>query len=55
MLCAYTRPRYQVSVYRTIGPLVSITEGKTKFNQVILGLILYLCQRSLRLCEVFSF
>ena len=24
MLCAYTRPRYQVSVYRTIGPLVSI-------------------------------
>ena len=22
MLCAYTRPRYQVSVYRTIGPLV---------------------------------
>ena len=23
MLCAYTRPRYQVSVYRTIGPLVS--------------------------------
>ena len=23
MFCAYTRPRYQVSVYRTIGPLVS--------------------------------
>ena len=22
MLCAYTRPRYQVSFYRTIGPLV---------------------------------
>ena len=22
MLCAYTRPRYQVSIYRTIGPLV---------------------------------
>ena len=22
MFCAYTRPRYQVSVYRTIGPLV---------------------------------
>ena len=21
MFCAYTRPRYQVSVYRTIGPL----------------------------------
>ena len=23
MFCAYTRPGYQVSVYRTIGPLVS--------------------------------
>ena len=22
MFCAYTRPRYQVSVYRTINPLV---------------------------------
>ena len=22
MFCAYTRPRYQVSVYRTNGPLV---------------------------------
>ena len=22
MFCAYPRPRYQVSVYRTIGPLV---------------------------------
>ena len=22
MFCAYTRPRYQVSVYRTIDPLV---------------------------------
>ena len=22
MFCSYTRPRYQVSVYRTIGPLV---------------------------------
>ena len=24
MVCAYMRPRYQVSVYRTIGPLVLI-------------------------------
>ena len=24
MFCAYTRPRYQVSVYRTIGSLVFI-------------------------------
>ena len=22
MFCAFTRPRYQVSIYRTIGPLV---------------------------------
>ena len=22
MLCAYTRPRYQMSVFRTIGPLL---------------------------------
>ena len=22
MFCAYTRPRYQVSIYKTIGPLV---------------------------------
>ena len=24
MFCAYTRPRYQVSVYKTIGPLVIV-------------------------------
>ena len=30
-VCANIRPRYQVSVYRTIGPLVSIfTENQTK-------------------------
>ena len=27
MLCAHTRPRYQVSVYRTVGPLVFETLG----------------------------
>ena len=27
MLCAYTRPRYQVSVYRTIGHLVCRCTG----------------------------
>ena len=26
MFCAYTRPRYQVSIYRTIGPLVYIKQ-----------------------------
>ena len=25
MFCAYTRPRYQLSFYRTIGPLVIIS------------------------------
>ena len=29
MFCAYTRPRYQVSVYRTIGPLVLQTWYKS--------------------------
>ena len=28
MFCAYTRPRYQVSVYRTIGPLVQACINK---------------------------
>ena len=28
MFCAYTRPRYQVSVYRTIGPLVILVLDK---------------------------
>ena len=28
MFCAFTRPRYQVSVYRTIGPLVSVWDRK---------------------------
>ena len=28
MFCAYTGPRYQVSVYRTIGPLVCVFRGK---------------------------
>ena len=27
MFCAYTRPRYRVSVYRTIGPLVQHYES----------------------------
>ena len=30
MLCAYTRPRYQVSVYRTIGPLVCMSHDIRK-------------------------
>ena len=30
MLCAYNRPRYQLSVYRTIGPLVCQSEGRQR-------------------------
>ena len=26
ILCSYKSPRYQVSVYRTIGPLVSLSD-----------------------------
>ena len=37
MLCAYTRPRYQVSVYRIIGPLVT-TFGKQKDDKSTLSL-----------------
>ena len=34
--CTYSRPRYQVSVYRTIGPLVSCsTQLSTKFKLLI--------------------
>ena len=31
VLC-FTRPRYQVSVYRTIGPLVSHIFAKSRFS-----------------------
>ena len=39
MLCAYMRTRYQVSVYRTIGPLVSY--GIVKFSRNEALLLLY--------------
>ena len=29
---AYTRSKYQVSVYRIIGPLVNCTEDKNEFD-----------------------
>ena len=31
----FTRPRYQVSVYRTIGPLVSIIVYRGLFNNYV--------------------
>ena len=34
MLCAYKRPRYQVSVYRTIGPLVLIISQWKLVNKI---------------------
>ena len=30
--CAYTRSRYHVSVYRTIGPLVYLTPSNLRFT-----------------------
>ena len=36
MFCVYTRPRNQVSVYRTIGPLVSITMANIQDFHLIL-------------------
>ena len=40
MFCAYTRPRYQVGVYRTIGPLATLCYIKaiTQFSDTALGL-----------------
>ena len=35
MLCAYKRPRYQVSVYRTIGPLVCISSELERISTII--------------------
>ena len=32
MFCAYTWPRYQLSVYTTIGPLVSFYRGSLKIH-----------------------
>ena len=34
MIYAYTRPRYQVSVYRTIGPLVCLKISQFDIFQV---------------------
>ena len=41
MLCTYTRPRYQVSAYRTIGPLVFISSPEPLGSQG--ELIVYPC------------
>ena len=40
MFCAYPRPRYQVSVYRTIGPLVlwNTDANQTKLLRLCLPL-----------------
>ena len=38
MLCAFTRPIYQVSVYRTISPLVYICKNKDA-DQLQLGMV----------------
>ena len=35
MFHAFTRPRYQVSFYRTIGPLVSIGQGQPTLQSMV--------------------
>ena len=44
MFCAYTWPRYQVSVTRTIGPLVSFCDSFV-FSEYVLCQMTKLCQR----------
>ena len=43
MFCAYTRPRYQVSVYRTnyrtFGPLVSISSVEVQRSRDVILLL----------------
>ena len=50
MFCAYTRPRYQVSVYRTIGPLVYMYiapgQGQTALEGQYFSLTVLLSQYS---------
>ena len=41
MLCAYTRPRYQVSVYRTIGPLVYCCATADIFTKLLQQCVLF--------------
>ena len=36
MFCAFTRPRYQLSVYRTIGPLVLILKYMYSINFMLI-------------------
>ena len=36
MLCAYMRPRYQVSIYRTIGPLVFGNPNPTEDDNTVI-------------------
>ena len=46
MFCAFTRHRYQVSVYRTIGPLVSL------FLSTVLKLETDLCELFISICHL---
>ena len=42
MFCAYSRPRYQVSFYRTIGPLVWLVMICLKFFSFFIKVFFYL-------------
>ena len=41
MFCAYTRPRYPVSVYRIIGPLVYFCNFRSFFLFIYLGIYIF--------------
>ena len=46
VLC-FTRPRYQVSVYRTIGPLVEVKLGHASLVGRVTASYAYICRRPL--------
>ena len=58
MFCAFTRPRYHVSVYRTIGPLVVFSAKAKEINDTnnycCTLLILIILKRGWRISMVFS-
>ena len=43
MFCAFTRSRYQVSVHRTIGPLVYVELSRSRFVQQFLTRFCMFC------------
>ena len=56
MFCANTRPGYQVSVYRTIGPLVFLASQKDLFMPFLRMFLEYLqANFSFSIVKIFIF